>query len=76
MDWPFVAAALALDCPHHRLCCVIQTVALAEVIARNALDRQLAAWAANQPGNRSWPDIVPLDARGQVDIVEARRRVE
>ena len=53
---------------------VIQTVALAEVIARNALDWQLVEWAANQPGSRSWLDIAPLDSHGQADIVEARRR--
>jgi len=53
---------------------VIQTVALAEVIARNALDQQLVAWASGQPGNPSWLDVAPLDGRGQADIAEARRR--
>jgi len=53
---------------------VIQTVALAEVITRNALDRRLTVWAASQSDSPSWLDVAPLDARGQADIAEARRR--
>jgi len=53
---------------------VVQTVAIAEVVARNALDRQLVIWATSQPGGRSWLDAAPLDGRGQADIAEARRR--
>jgi hypothetical protein len=53
---------------------VIQTAALAEVLVRNALDRQLAVWAAKRSDNRSWIDLVPVDLQGAHDISEARAR--
>lgn len=52
----------------------MQTVAMVEVIARNALDRELAGWAQRSYPGEEWFDAVPLDARGLADIVEARKR--
>jgi len=53
---------------------VIQTVALTEVVVRNAMDAELTRWTSLQPGSRSWFDLVPLESRGVSDIAQARRR--
>ena len=52
---------------------VIQTAAIVEVVVRNALDAQLLAWASRR-SRESWLDVIPLDARGQADIEQARDR--
>jgi len=53
---------------------VIQTVALAEVVVRNALDQKLVAWASGRSNGRSWLDIAPLDQKARANIADARRR--
>jgi hypothetical protein len=53
---------------------VMQTVAMAEVLVRNALDRRLVAWAASRPSASTWLDTAPLDGRGKADIAAARDR--
>lgn len=52
---------------------VMQTTAMVEVVVRNALDRQLVAWA-HARGQASWLGTVPLDRQGGADIVKARKR--
>jgi hypothetical protein len=53
---------------------VMQTVAMAEVLIRNALDRELTAWASARSTVLAWFDLAPLDSRGAADIASARRR--
>ncbi|NNG34925.1 hypothetical protein [Nakamurella aerolata] len=61
-EWNMEASAAALS-----------VAAMVEVIVRNALDRELTAWAAKrQLGD--WLAAVPLDPRGREDIVKARAR--
>jgi hypothetical protein len=57
----------------HASAALMQTTALVEVIVRNALDRELTAWAAKR-GGRSWFDTAPLDQRGRQVLAEARDR--
>lgn len=52
----------------------IQTVAMIEVVVRNALDRELTNWAKSRAASATWFDQVPLDTRGLADIADARRR--
>lgn len=63
-DWNAVASAA-----------VLVTVAMVEVITRNALDAQLTVWAARR-GERSWFDAVPLDGRALADLEHACRKAE
>ncbi|TAK70190.1 MAG: hypothetical protein EPO13_04310 [Actinomycetota bacterium] len=62
-EWNMVASAA-----------VMTTTGMVEVIVRNALDRQLAEWAATRHSGASWLDVIPLDPRGQDDLRKARRR--
>jgi hypothetical protein len=57
----------------HASAALMQTTALVEVIVRNALDRELSAWAARR-GARPWFDTAPLDQRGRQVLTEARDR--
>lgn len=50
-DWNAVASAA-----------VLMTVAMVEVITRNAMDSRLTAWATRR-GERSWFDAIPLDGK-------------
>jgi hypothetical protein len=69
-----LAAALVLyEWDTHAAAALVQTAALAEVIVRNALDRELDAWAAKR-GQRSWFDAAPLDQRGRDALADARDR--
>lgn len=52
---------------------VMRTTGMVEVIVRNALDRELVAWASSR-GIRSWLDTAPLDAKAKADIKRARDR--
>lgn len=52
----------------------LQTVAMVEVIVRNALDRELNEWVNHRSSPLAWFDAVPLDSKGLADLVEARRR--
>lgn len=56
---------------------VLSTVAMAEVVVRNALDEQLRIWAATRGARsgrqRSWLDMAPLDEQGRNDVDKARR---
>ncbi|GGK99989.1 hypothetical protein JOE58_002767 [Curtobacterium luteum] len=52
---------------------VMELAGVVEVVARNALDRELRAWAAARSG-RPWFDVAPLDARGTADLAKARAR--
>lgn len=52
---------------------IMQTTAMLEVVVRNALDRQLVAWAASR-GAGSWLDVAPLDERGLDDLAQATQR--
>lgn len=52
----------------------MQTVAMVEVIVRNALDRELVNWAKRRSPVVAWFDTVPLDSRGLSDVADARRR--
>lgn len=52
---------------------VLETTGIVEVIGRNAMDRELRAWA-DLRGTTTWFDIAPLDQQGQADIRKARAR--
>lgn len=52
---------------------VMELTGVIEVIARNALDRELRAWTAARTG-ASWFDVAPLDGRGRTDLAKARAR--
>jgi hypothetical protein len=53
---------------------VMELTSMVEVLVRNALDRELRAWAFGRDPRRSWLDTAPLDARGREDIRKARAR--
>ncbi|HSV65564.1 MAG TPA: hypothetical protein VLJ59_06615 [Mycobacteriales bacterium] len=53
---------------------VLTTVALVEVVVRNALDERLREWVGRRQPGRSWFDAAPLDERGTADVVAARER--
>jgi hypothetical protein len=52
---------------------VMELTGVVEVIARNALDRELRTWTAARTG-APWFDVAPLDGRGRADLVKARAR--
>jgi hypothetical protein len=52
---------------------VMELTGVVEVVARNALDRELRAWAARRT-SRSWFDEVALDSQGRADLGKARAR--
>lgn len=51
----------------------LSLTAMVEVVVRNALDRQMQAWAAAR-GGEEWFAIAPLDGRGRADIRKATER--
>ncbi|MCF8601883.1 hypothetical protein L5I01_00765 [Gordonia sp. HY442] len=63
-DWNAVASAA-----------VLMTVAMVEVITRNAMDSQLSAWAARR-GEPSWFETIPLDGKALAALEHAFRKVE
>jgi hypothetical protein len=52
---------------------VLATIAMTEVVVRNALDEQLHAWVDERHPDGSWLDLAPLDARGRKDVKDARQ---
>ena len=52
---------------------IMQTIAMVEVICRNAFDRELTIWAQNR-NYQSWFDSAPLDNQAISDISKATRR--
>lgn len=52
---------------------VLELTGAVEVVARNAMDRELRAWASGR-GAATWFDAVPLDEQGRLDLVKARAR--
>ena len=52
---------------------VMELTGVVEVFARNALDRELRAWAALR-SRAPWFDVAPLDGRGRLDLAKARAR--
>ncbi|MGB3303350.1 MAG: hypothetical protein WBA38_04550 [Gordonia sp. (in: high G+C Gram-positive bacteria)] len=63
-DWNIMASAA-----------VMATVAMVEVVTRNAMDTQLVDWARHR-GDDSWFEIIPIEARGLEDLDRAQRSVE
>ena len=53
---------------------VMALTGVVEVITRNALDRELHAWAGRRPERGQWLDAVPLDGQGRADLAKARSR--
>ncbi len=51
----------------------LSLTAMVEVLLRNALDREMRAWAAKR-GVHDWLAVAPLDDRGVQDIRKARAR--
>ncbi|MGB3697318.1 MAG: hypothetical protein WBA05_07785 [Gordonia sp. (in: high G+C Gram-positive bacteria)] len=54
---------------------VMATVAMVEVVVRNAIDVQLLAWARRR-GEDSWFEILPVETRGAADLDRALIAVE
>ncbi len=52
---------------------VMELTGAVEVIARNALDRELTSWA-DRRNVGDWLDEAPLDPRGRQDVVKAAER--
>ncbi|WP_144715139.1 hypothetical protein [Curtobacterium pusillum] len=52
---------------------VMELTGIVEVVARNALDRELREWAARRTSG-PWFDDVPLDSQGRADLAKARAR--
>jgi hypothetical protein len=52
---------------------VLATIAMTEVVVRNAMDTELRRWAVARRGGRSWLDAAPLDTQGRDDVSAARR---
>jgi hypothetical protein len=53
---------------------VMELTSMVEVLARNALDRELRDWAHRRRAGASWLDLVSLDQQGAADIQKARDR--
>lgn len=53
---------------------IMELTSMVEVLARNALDRELRDWAHRRRAGASWLDVVPLDQQGSADIQKARDR--
>lgn len=51
----------------------VSLAAMVEVLVRNALDRQMTAWA-DARGEVDWLRAAPIDARARQDVVKARQR--
>ena len=63
-DWNTLVSAAAMA-----------TVAMVEVVVRNAMDAQLTMWAGRR-GEESWTEIIPLESRGLADLERAERAAE
>lgn len=61
-EWNIEVAAAAMS-----------LTAMVEVVLRNALDREMRAWAKRR-GVDDWMAAAPLDDHGRTDIAKARRR--
>ncbi|MFZ6992714.1 hypothetical protein ACO0E1_12545 [Curtobacterium sp. RRHDQ66] len=53
---------------------VLVLTGLVEVVTRNAIDRELSAWASRRGRSRDWFDLVALDRQGTADLDKARSR--
>lgn len=53
---------------------VLTLTSMAEVVVRNALDKELSAWARRRRHGAEWFDVDFLDRRGHLDLQKARRR--
>ncbi|MCY1693682.1 hypothetical protein [Curtobacterium sp. SL109] len=53
---------------------VMELVGIVEVVARNALDRELSTWVGRRHPDSTWFDQVRLDAQGRSDLAKARGR--
>lgn len=53
---------------------VMELTSMVEVLARNALDRELRAWSQERKAGASWLDAAPLDQQGAADLQKARGR--
>lgn len=53
---------------------VMELTSMIEVLARNALDRELRDWAHRRRAGATWLDVAPLDQQGMADIRKARDR--
>lgn len=53
---------------------VLELTGIVEVVARNAMDRELRRWSERRHSSRSWFDHVPLDRQGSADLAKARLR--
>jgi len=53
---------------------VMELTSMIEVLARNALDRELRDWAHQRRAGATWLDVAPLDQQGMADIRKARDR--
>jgi len=52
----------------------LELTGIVEIVARNAIDRELSAWSEGRYRSSSWFDHVPLDHQGSVDLAKARDR--
>jgi hypothetical protein len=52
---------------------VLEVTGAVEVVARNAMDRELRTWALRR-GAATWFDVAPLDRQGRADLAKARQR--
>lgn len=53
---------------------VLVLTGLVEVVTRNAIDRELSAWASRRARSSDWFDLVSLDRQGTADLAKARAR--
>ncbi|GAA2247903.1 hypothetical protein N1031_17855 [Herbiconiux moechotypicola] len=53
---------------------ILELSSMVEVLVRNALDRELGAWARRRHPGSSWLDVIPLDHQGTADLRKARDR--
>ncbi len=53
---------------------VMELTSMVEVLTRNALDRELRAWAHRRRADPSWFDFAALDEQGAADLRKARDR--
>lgn len=53
---------------------IMELTSMVEVLARNALDRELRDWARRRHAGASWLDVAPVDQQGSADIQKARDR--
>lgn len=53
---------------------IMELTSMIEVLARNALDRELQDWAHRRRAGATWLDVAPLDQQGMADIRKARDR--